>query len=58
MRSAADLREHAARLRALADRAPTWRQRNDMLEIAREYDRLAAVAAAGEDGRIAPAGTA
>jgi hypothetical protein len=56
MRTAAELRTHAATLRELADRAPTWVHRNELLRIAVEYDELSAVAAAREGGRIAPAG--
>src|SRR5262245_38280949 len=55
MPDVAHFRQRAATLRELADCAPAWRHRNELLEIAREYDGLAAVAAARESGRAMPA---
>jgi hypothetical protein len=49
MRSAAELRVHAAKLREIADSAP-WDHRNELLE------GLAVLAEAREAGRIAPPG--
>jgi hypothetical protein len=56
MRSAADLRTYAAMLRELADRAPTWEHRTELLRIAVGYDRLAEIAGARDDGRAVPVG--
>ena len=52
MQSPDALRATAACLRGLADRAPTWRHRNELLKMAADFDRLADVAEAVNRGRV------
>ena len=50
MLSCEALRRTAARLLELADRAPTWAHRTELLDMAAEYDRLACQDAAVLEG--------